>query len=258
MRSSLGWLGAAAKEFVSELKTEVNDFRAAGPSTDEVVPGSSETPNPPPAGYPNKDVEAEKELQAPSQAAAGFKEALVAASGEDDDVAWDDEDDTSAQTNIDNGNAVSTTSASVGDGGDEEPDWDDDGENNDKSERKEPYRCKEPSRSQVVAVGAEESAPLKRTESSAESAGVVPVATNGVTEEIDDDIVGLRRQVALLKQELSLVTKERDQVRIEHADLQTRHQKLRATHQELLHRVGQDVEIHGTQASKDVVNQNGA
>merc|ERR1712048_888083 len=123
-------------------------------------------------------------------------------SSEDDDVAWDDEDDTAAQTKIDNGdghdrhgnqsNAVSTTSASVGDGGDEEPDWDDDGENNDKSERKEPYRCKEPSRSQVVAVGAEESPPLKRTESSAESAGVVPVVTNGVTEEIDDDIVGLR------------------------------------------------------------------
>jgi len=130
MRNSFGWLGAAAKEFVSELQNEVNDFRAGGSeqggpasSSAAAATGSSAATAPAPsnAGYASKDAEAEKELQVPASVAGGIKEALVAAAGaDDDDVAWDDEDDEGRAQNeskpCKTKSEVSSTPASVTEG----------------------------------------------------------------------------------------------------------------------------------------------
>lgn len=72
MRSIGGWLGAAAQEFISELASEVQDFRSEKPAIAEEVPHTEQealAAAPPAAGEPPSG-QAQEESKQPSPPAA--------------------------------------------------------------------------------------------------------------------------------------------------------------------------------------------
>jgi len=97
MRSSLNWLGAAAKEFVTELKAEAEDFnRPSNATPASASTGSSEAPKPEGSAPEATATGVTLATTAGTSGREGIREELVAstaATGDDEEGGWDDDDD---------------------------------------------------------------------------------------------------------------------------------------------------------------------